>query len=1200
MKYGILGPLEARDEHGEIALGGTKQRAVLAMLLLHANEPVSKDHLVMGLWGEEAPADRVSTVHVHVSRLRKALGHAALLETTPGGAYRLRVEPGDLDADCFVRRVDEARRARELDRFDRAAALFREALGLWRGPALADLAFEPFASSEIKRLEEQRLAAIEARVATDLATGRHEDIVAELQQLVAEHPTHQLLTAHLMLALYRSGRQSEALEAYQTLRGVLVELGMEPGRDLCRLHEAVLQQQRSLDLASERDDRHDTRDAGDVRSADGRTTLTDAHKRAADVLNRQGPAAAHGAEATLPQPPMPTFAPRMNDGAFVGRETCLDQLRSHWEKTCVGQTGLVLLMGEAGIGKTRLAARFAVEVHDEGGIVLYGRTDAEALLPYQPFAEALDHLVDHAGAQFAEQLQQALSILSRPFPHLRRHADPAAEALDQDTFRYQIFEAVVTVIAHAGAMRPLLLVLDDLHWADKLTLFLLRHVLRHADGARLLVLGTFRDVEVPREHPLTEMMSNLRRERRYDRLSLDGLDATSTRALVAARLGVEGTERFIHRLQQKTHGNAFFIEETLRALADKQSSMNPVVDDEALGKLGVPDEVADVILLRVRSSALSDEASELLTAASVVGASFRLEIVEQLTNHSSDVVLRALGEGIAAQLILNVPEDVGSYAFSHALVREVLYAQLATEHRAQLLQLHHRVAEALEKLSEREAVNPAELAYHFGLVTHITGPAPARQYSIAAGKRAARVFAYEEAIRHYRRALELFEDDNEVDRCDVLLALGRVQWHAGDDRARETFLIAADSAEHRRSGEAVDSAEHRRAADQLARAALGLGERYFEVTYDTEVGARYRDLLNNALSAVTAQASPRRALLLARLAVNLGFPNEDMGVTDGRKSAQALAADAVAMARELGDDKLLGATLIARHITLLDIRHIDQRLELGEELGSLTDSQQELAAERHHWRMYDLLSVGAIDAAEREHIELVTLAARLGQPLFRSLAEGSRGLWAELAGDIELAEQCAEESLRYAQLAHTRDALSSWASQLFALRRHQGRDGDLAPLVELAPLIERLARSGGHQLGWLSALGVLRFETGDCGEARRIYQEELRGGVRALPRGMFWLTRLALLSELSAMLDDKPGAQAIYAELAPHAARNVVVTYCSFWGPVHGYLALLAETSGDSRLAMHHRDSALAQTSDMQAALQEGRDLVLRPPSALV
>lgn len=238
----MLGPLEVRGEEGAVALGGIKPRGVLAVLLLHANEPVSAERLALALWGEDAPGAATKNVQVHVSRLRKALGDASVITTTPAG-YCLRVRYDELDVTQFERLVEDGRRALAAGHPERAATLLREALAIWRGPPLAELAFEPFAGAEIARLEEQRLAALESRLEADLAAGRHAELVAELQQLVAAHPTRERLAAYLMLALYRCGRQADALEAYQNARRMLVaEIGVEPGPQLRELQEAILRQ----------------------------------------------------------------------------------------------------------------------------------------------------------------------------------------------------------------------------------------------------------------------------------------------------------------------------------------------------------------------------------------------------------------------------------------------------------------------------------------------------------------------------------------------------------------------------------------------------------------------------------------------------------------------------------------------------------------------------------------------------------------------------------------------------------------------------------------------------------------------------------------------------------------------------------------------------------------------------------------------
>ena len=213
---------------------------LFAVLALHANQPVSAERLAVALWGEDVPPSAVKTVQVYVARLRKALDDPDVLVTTPAG-YRLRVRPGELDAERFERQVADGREALAAGRAEHAAAELREALELWRGPPLAELASTPFAPAEIARLEEQRLAAVELRVDADLAAGRHAELVGELQQLTTEHPWRERLHAQLMLALYRSGRQADALEAYRHAREVLVEqLGIEPGAELHDLHEAIL------------------------------------------------------------------------------------------------------------------------------------------------------------------------------------------------------------------------------------------------------------------------------------------------------------------------------------------------------------------------------------------------------------------------------------------------------------------------------------------------------------------------------------------------------------------------------------------------------------------------------------------------------------------------------------------------------------------------------------------------------------------------------------------------------------------------------------------------------------------------------------------------------------------------------------------------------------------------------------------------
>jgi DNA-binding SARP family transcriptional activator len=247
MEFRILGPLEAWDEGRELSLGGPKPRALLALLLLYPNEVVPVDRLIDELWGEDLPEDAAAALRVNVSRLRKALPQDTLTTRAPG--YVLTVEPDALDLHRFDRLVEEGRRLLARGLAADASERLREALSLWRGPALADFAYESFAQAAIARLEEIRLAAMELRIDADLALGRHDELVGELEALVAEHPLRERLRRQLMTALYRSGRQAEALDAYQDARRALVDgLGIEPSTAVKELERAILRHDSALDI----------------------------------------------------------------------------------------------------------------------------------------------------------------------------------------------------------------------------------------------------------------------------------------------------------------------------------------------------------------------------------------------------------------------------------------------------------------------------------------------------------------------------------------------------------------------------------------------------------------------------------------------------------------------------------------------------------------------------------------------------------------------------------------------------------------------------------------------------------------------------------------------------------------------------------------------------------------------------------------
>ena len=323
----ILGPLEVLDDGGTLPLGGTKQRALLGLLLLHPNETLSTDRLIDELWGEAPPSSAAKAVQARVSRLRKALadsngnGSDHLVVTRERG-YELSFDLERLDSHRFERLVAEGRSELAAGRPELAATSLERALSLWRGAPLADLAYEPFAQPEIARLEDLRVAALEQLIEARLALGRHAEVIGQLERLIAEHPYREGLRAQLMLALYRCDRQADALQAYQDARRTLTEdLGIDPGERLRELERAILAQDPAL----------------------------------------AGPA---GETSELP--------PELAAGTLlVGRDSDLDWLREHWRRACDGAGRLVLVTGETGMGKTRLAAELAIEVQRDRGEVLY-------------------------------------------------------------------------------------------------------------------------------------------------------------------------------------------------------------------------------------------------------------------------------------------------------------------------------------------------------------------------------------------------------------------------------------------------------------------------------------------------------------------------------------------------------------------------------------------------------------------------------------------------------------------------------------------------------------------------------------------------------------------------------------------------------------------------------------------------------------
>jgi DNA-binding SARP family transcriptional activator len=1061
-------------------LPGRLGRVLLAYLALNRHRAASRDELVEALWPRGAPSGAAGTLSTLLSGVRRALG-PELVEGR--SALRLALpEAAAVDTEQAAAAAERARAALAAGDAGRAATAAEGALDVLERTLLPG--FEaPWLDECRRELDEQRLEMLEllARAALGQEDGVHR-AQAAARRLVALAPFRESGHALLMEAHAARGNVAEALRTFDELRRLMrEELGSVPSHDLRELHRRLLE-----------------------RAGDGAT----------------------GAPAV----PLPEPLERAARRPLVGRGRALRRLREHLAEAGAGARRFVFLAGESGIGKTSLAAAFAREASDRGGTtVLYGRADEEPLLPYQPFAEAIWHWASHgADPLAAEQLDE----LSRLVPQLHGRVPAAHDppGAGPDVERYRMFEAAVAALDGAAAAGTLVLVLDDLHWADRGTLRLLRHLARAPAPERLLVVGAFRDVEM--EPPLRELIADLRREHEFESLALAGLDAAETAALVEARELPPLPSGAAARLHELTGGNPLFLEELLRSVAEAGDAERALLD--------VPEGIKEVVGRRV--ARLGDSAEEVLALAAVAGQTFRVGVLEAA---ASVPVVPVLERALAARLLVegHGPDEL---SFSHALVRETLYGGLRDVRR---VRLHRLLAERLEARRGELRAQPAELARHFFQAHDLVGPAPAVRYAREAADRAAEALAWEDAAWHLERALEadaVRDPPDPSDRCELLLALGEARLREGHGAARAAFAEAAALARGR-------------SAEQLGRAAIGYGGRYYEA------GVIDRDLielLRAALDALGEDEAELRARVLARLAEVLHFAGEP-------ETSIALAGEAVALAGRLGDEAALGAALAGRHVALLHVSHHDARRAVSARLLERSrDPEAEMEA--LHARLFDLLESGDVPAARRAHERLDALARELRQPLFAHFAVGWAGTLAQLDARLDDAERLAAESYEMRTRLGAKDAETVFAAQMFLIRRLQGRVGELRPVVA-----EAVARSPALA-PWRASLPLVLLAADEPAEARAELERQA-AAVASIPRDFFWLTATALLAEAAGRLGAPQPAADLERLLAPHATRFAQVGYAGTLAPVGQLLGLLAAARGDLAAAVARLEDALAR-----------------------
>ena len=714
----VLGPLEVTVDGATVGVGGPRQRCVLARLIAARGRVVSADRLIEDLYAGEAPPRALAAVQSYVSHLRRALepghvawGRASVLAASPPG-YALRLGDDAVDAWAFE---DEVHAAAGLSDPATVQVRLSAALARWHGPAYQEFAGLPWADLEASRLAELRLTAIEQRADAALRLGHAAELVADLDQLTAEHPLREEAWRLLALALYQSGRQGDALAALRRARARLAdELGVDPGPALRELEGDILTQAPGL-----------TAPAAPASSAAAAPRIA---PPAATTQARAASAAAGHA---------PTVA-----APYVGRESELAQALHAAAGAVAGEMRVVLVTGEAGAGKTALADRVSQRLAGEGWTVTAGRCPEHDGAPAGwPWAEALRPVA--AGVPIPSAEAQPLAALL---------TDTPAPDADQAAARFRLHQALGAYLSAVSWTAPLLVVLDDLHRADSETLAILTDLTAGLHAARILVLATYRPAEAGEQ--LSGCLAALA-SREPARIGLRGLDEAAAGELIQATCTRPVGDATVRAITVRTGGNPLFIRETARLL-DSEGELAATTE--------VPAGVHDVLHRRIVR--LPATAQTILRQASVIGTETDVEVLGDVAEVEEQVLLDAVEAGLITGLITE--PAAGRIRFAHALVRDTLYQGLSRLRRSRI---HARTAEALERHHPAEV---AALAHHYAEAG--TEPAKAARYSRLAAEQAEQRFAFLEAVALYEQAIACLEqaDVPARDRLELVVRLVRV------------------------------------------------------------------------------------------------------------------------------------------------------------------------------------------------------------------------------------------------------------------------------------------------------------------------------------------------------------------------------------------------------------------------------------------
>ncbi len=852
---------------------------------------------------------------------------------------------------------------------------------------------------------------------------------------------------------------------------------------------------------------------------------------------------------------------RLATGIFVGRDKEMDELRAGLEDSLSGRGRLMMLVGEPGIGKTRTSEEFATYARLRNVQVLWGRCyEGEGAPAYWPWVQIIrsyvhdkepKDLMSEMGPGAAD-IAQVVSEVGERLPGL-----PAPPALEPEQARFRLFDSITTFLKNASKGRPLMVVLDDMHWADKPSLLLLQFLAKELRGSRLLVLGTYRDVELRRQHPLAQALGELNRENLSQRVLLRGLTENDVRRFVEVTAGSTPPDTLVQAVYRETEGNPFFVNEIVRLLvADGRLEKAEGVKDWSVT---IPQSVREVVGRRLDH--LSEECNKVLTIGSVIGREFGLQLLEKVSEVKGDKLLDALEEATAARVIAELPGSADHYWFSHALIRETLYEELSTTRR---IRLHRQIGDALEELDAEG--NLPQLAYHFAEAAPGGDVDKAVEYARKAGERAVAQFAWEDAVTQFERAVQVLDLQTPIDealKCDLLMAAGDALYGTGDpERSQVNFARAAESAQ------VVND------VDRLALATLGYGRPFSVATVDDRVV----QMVNDALRLLPQGDSGLRARLISRWGREEYFRNLE--------ESDRLRNEAVEMARRVGDKRAIAESLWNRGWGgTNEVEGAQERLSDVEEIASLARelNDPELLSYARVSSIAVKTILGDIEAVTTEVETFALLADESRIPVWLWQLELFRGMLALMKGTMAEAEQLSLSAFVIGQRANPDVAPQMFGAVNFAIRREQNR------LAELEPAVRGFVENYPLVPAWRTALGFNYAERGMLDEARAEFEILAKDDFAIFPRDGNWPISMALLAETCAAIGDKERAEYLYKQMLPAGDKCILVgAVVDCYGATHRLLGLLATTLEHWDDAERHFEDALEMNTRMGAGRMLG------------